>query len=78
MEVGDHIIQVIQFKYLGFLIQNDVEMKANVNRHIQVGWLKWRKASGVLCDANVLFKLKRKNINSCRINDVLWNRMLGV
>jgi len=46
MKVGDHIIQVTQFKYpgfilstkhLGFIGQNDVEIKANVNHCIQVG-----------------------------------------
>jgi len=46
MKVGDHIIQVTQFKYprfilstknLGFIGQNDIEIKADVNHCIQVG-----------------------------------------
>jgi hypothetical protein len=62
VKVGDHIIQVTQFKNLGFIVQNDIEIKANVNHRIQVGCLKWRRVSGVLCDTNILFKLKYKNI----------------
>ncbi|KAH1243703.1 Sugar transporter ERD6-like 16 [Glycine max] len=35
-------------------------MKWDVNHRIQAGWMKWRKASGVLCDAKVPIKLKGK------------------
>jgi hypothetical protein len=31
VKVGDHIIQVTQFKYLEFIIQNDGEIKAYEN-----------------------------------------------
>ncbi|KAL5193398.1 Craniofacial development protein 2 [Glycine soja] len=34
--------------------------RGDVNHRIQAGWMKWRKASGVLCDAKVLIKLKGK------------------
>jgi len=54
VKVGDHIIQVTQFKYLGLIVQNNREIKADVNHCIQVGWLKWRRALGVLCDTNIL------------------------
>lgn len=38
VKVGDHIIpQVTQFKYLGFVIQNDGEIEGDVNNRIQVG-----------------------------------------
>jgi hypothetical protein len=40
MKVGDHIIQVIQFTYLGLIVQNEAEIKADVNHCFQVGWLK--------------------------------------
>jgi hypothetical protein len=58
VKVGDHIIQVTQFKYLGFIVQNDKEIKVDVNHRIQVRWFKWRRVSGVLCDINLPFKLK--------------------
>jgi len=50
VKVGDHIIpQVTRFKYLGSIVQNDGEIEADVSHHIQAGWLKWRRASGVMC-----------------------------
>jgi len=59
VKVGDHIIpQVARFKYLGSIVQNDGEIKAYVNHCIQAGWLKWRRASGVLCDKKVPLRLK--------------------
>ncbi|KAL5135333.1 hypothetical protein HKD37_03G008264 [Glycine soja] len=30
---------------------DDGEIEGDVNHRIQAGWMKWRKASGVLCDA---------------------------
>ncbi|KAL5133996.1 LINE-1 retrotransposable element ORF2 protein [Glycine soja] len=61
VKIGDHIIpQVTQFKYLGSVIQDDGEIEGDVNHRIQAGWMKWRKASGVLCDAKVPIKLKGK------------------
>ncbi|KAL5146514.1 Plant intracellular Ras-group-related LRR protein 7 [Glycine soja] len=40
--------------------QDDGEIEGDVNHRIQAGWMKWRKASGVLCDAKVPIKLKGK------------------
>ena len=60
VKIGDHIIpQVTRFKYLGSVIQDDGEIEGDVNHRIQAGWMKWRKASGVLCDAKVPIKLRR-------------------
>jgi len=60
-KVGDHIIpQVTWFKYLGSIIQNDGEIEGDVNHKIQNGWLKWRSALHVLCDAKLPLKLKGK------------------
>ncbi|KAH1199054.1 hypothetical protein GmHk_18G052502 [Glycine max] len=39
---------------------DDGEIEGDVNHRIQAGWMKWRKASGVLCDAKVPIKLKGK------------------
>jgi hypothetical protein len=61
VKVGDHIIpQVTQFKYLESIVQNDGEIEADVSHRIQAGWLKWRRASRVLCDKRVPLKLKGK------------------
>ncbi|KAL5153945.1 Craniofacial development protein 2 [Glycine soja] len=51
---------ITRFKYLGSVIQDDGEIEGDVNHRIQAGWMKWRKASGVLCDAKVPIKLKGK------------------
>jgi len=61
VKVRDHIIpQPTRFKYLGSIVQNDREIEAYLNHRIQAGWLKWRRASGVLCDKKVPLKLKGK------------------
>ncbi|KAL5123966.1 Craniofacial development protein 2 [Glycine soja] len=61
VKIGDYIIpQVTRFKYLGSVIQDDGQIEGDVNHRIQAGWMKWRKASGVLCDAKVPIKLKGK------------------
>ena len=48
------------FKYLGSIIQKDVEIDSDVNHRIQAGWLKWRSAIGVLYDRNIPLWLKEK------------------
>jgi hypothetical protein len=49
-----------RFKYLGSIISQDGEITDDVTHRIQVGWLKWRSATGVLCDKRVPTKLKGK------------------
>ncbi|KAH1188137.1 hypothetical protein GmHk_U059979 [Glycine max] len=67
VKIGDHIIpQVTRFKYLGSVIQDDGEIEGDVNHRIQAGWMKWRKASGVLCDAKVpTDQAKGKVLSDC-------------
>ncbi|XP_070013241.1 uncharacterized protein [Nicotiana sylvestris] len=48
------------FKYLGSVIKGDVEIDEDVTYRIGVGWMKWRLASGVLCDKKVPPLLKGK------------------
>ncbi|KAI8559570.1 hypothetical protein RHMOL_Rhmol04G0184900 [Rhododendron molle] len=48
------------FRYLGLIISIDEEITDDVTHRIQVGWLKWRSATGVLCDKRVPTKLKGK------------------
>ncbi|XP_019231960.1 PREDICTED: uncharacterized protein LOC109212742 [Nicotiana attenuata] len=58
------IFQVIfkkgSFKYLRSIIQGDVDIDENVTHHIEVERMKWRLASGVLCDRKVSLELKGK------------------
>ena len=54
MKIGDNTTpQVTRFKYLGSIIQNDGEIKGDVNHSIHAGWPKWRNAW-------VLFVMKKK------------------
>ncbi|KAF3643257.1 putative pre-mRNA-processing factor 6-like [Capsicum annuum] len=48
------------FKYLGSMIQGNGEIDENVSNRIGAGWMKWRLASGVLCDMKVPLRLKNK------------------
>ncbi|KAF3679211.1 putative pre-mRNA-processing factor 6-like [Capsicum annuum] len=47
-------------KYLGSLIQGNGEIDKDVSHRIGAGWMKWKLASGVLCDKKVPPKLKGK------------------
>ncbi|OIT33527.1 hypothetical protein A4A49_14946 [Nicotiana attenuata] len=48
------------FKYLGSVIHGGGEIDEDVTHRIGVGWMKWRLASGVLCDKRLLPLLKGK------------------
>nr|XP_009765599.1 PREDICTED: uncharacterized protein LOC104217141 [Nicotiana sylvestris] len=48
------------FKYLGSIIQDNGEIDEDVAHCIEAGWMKWRLASGILCDKNVPPRLKGK------------------
>ncbi|KAF3656844.1 putative pentatricopeptide repeat-containing protein-like [Capsicum annuum] len=48
------------FTYLWFIIQGNGEIDEDVTHRIGAGWLKWRLASGVLCDKKMPLKLKGK------------------
>jgi hypothetical protein len=48
------------FRYLGSMLQKDEDIDEDVSHRIKAGWLKWRQASGVLCDPRVPLKLKDK------------------
>ncbi|KAH0462810.1 hypothetical protein IEQ34_010385 [Dendrobium chrysotoxum] len=59
--LGDQVInKSTRFRYLGSIVQSDGEIDGDVISRIQVGWLKWRNASGLLCDRKVPLKLKGK------------------
>jgi hypothetical protein len=48
------------FRYLGLMLQKDGDIDENVSHIINVDWLKWHQASGVLCDPRVPLQLKDK------------------
>jgi hypothetical protein len=48
------------FRYLGSMLQKNGDIDEDVSHRIKTDWLKWRQASGVLCDARVPLKLKGK------------------
>ena len=41
------------FRYLGSILQRDGDIDEDVSHRIKAGWMKWRQASGVLCDKMV-------------------------
>ena len=49
-----------KFWYQDFIFSKDGEIVDDITHRIQVGWLKWRAASGVLCNRRVSPKLKGK------------------
>jgi hypothetical protein len=48
------------FCYLGSMLQKNGDIDEDVSHRIKADWLKWRQASGVLCDPRVRLKLKGK------------------
>ena len=48
------------FKYLGSMLQKDVDIDEDVRHRISAGYLKWRQASGILCDKEGAIKVKRQ------------------
>jgi hypothetical protein len=48
------------FRYLGSMLQKNGDIDEDVSHRIKADWLKWRQASGVLCDPRVTLKLKDK------------------
>ena len=63
IKLNDQIIQRKDyFRYLGSMIQKDGEIHENVTHRTKASWLKWRNASGVLCDGKISLKLKKNSI----------------
>ena len=51
LTIGEEVVaSTTKFNYLESIIQSNGEIHRDVNHRIQVGWLKWRAATGVPCD----------------------------
>jgi len=57
---GVVILRVEKLKYLGSIIEERGDIDTDINHHIRVGWKKCKKASGVLCDKKIPFRLKER------------------
>jgi hypothetical protein len=57
---GQVVAKKETFRYSGSMQQKDGDIDEDVRHRISTGWLKWRQASGVLCDKKVPQKLKGK------------------
>ncbi|PVH47896.1 hypothetical protein PAHAL_4G180500 [Panicum hallii] len=55
---GQVVAKKDTFRYLGSMLQKDGDIDEDVRHRISAGWLKWRQASGVLCDKMVPQRLK--------------------
>ncbi|XP_050512981.1 uncharacterized protein LOC126888662 [Diabrotica virgifera virgifera] len=54
------IMESNSFKYLGSVLQSNGEIDKDACSRIRAGWMKWKEASGVLCDRKIPMKLKGK------------------
>nr|GEZ95632.1 retrovirus-related Pol polyprotein LINE-1 [Tanacetum cinerariifolium] len=51
IRIGGHILKPKEsFRYLGYVIHKSGMIGDDVTHRIQVGWLKWRAATGIMCD----------------------------
>ena len=55
---GVVVPRVENFKYLGSIVEEGGDIDDDISHRIRVGWQKWRKAAGVLCDKKIPFRLK--------------------
>ncbi|CAN6572814.1 unnamed protein product [Malus baccata var. baccata] len=61
VRIGDQEIPKSDcFRYLGSILQKNGELDRDLNHRIQAGWMKWKSASGVLCDRRRPLKLRGK------------------
>jgi hypothetical protein len=61
------------FRYLGSMLQKNRDIDEDVSHKIKTGWLKWRQASGVLCDPRVPTKAKRHDsMVSLKVKDKFY------
>ncbi|KAL6538155.1 hypothetical protein OROGR_012143 [Orobanche gracilis] len=57
---GSKVQSADSFRYLGSIIQADGGLDGDVAHRIKSGWLKWKSATGFLCDPGIPNRLKGK------------------
>jgi hypothetical protein len=60
VSLGGQVVPKDTFHYLGSMLQRDGDIDEDVSHRIKARWMKWRQASGVLCDKRVPQKLEDK------------------
>jgi hypothetical protein len=66
------------FRYLGSMFQKDEDIDEDLSHRIKADWLKWRQASGVLCDSRVSLKLKGKFYRTAIRPTILYGADVGL
>ncbi|XP_071694412.1 uncharacterized protein [Rutidosis leptorrhynchoides] len=63
--IGDQILHPqTSFRYLGSMLHKSGRIDEDVSHRIKVGWMKWRAATGVLCDKKIPPKAEREILQS--------------
>jgi len=57
---GVVVPRVKKFKYLGSFVEERGGIDEDISHRIRAVWQKWKKASGVLCDKKIPFRLKER------------------
>nr|XP_043608812.1 uncharacterized protein LOC122580612 [Erigeron canadensis] len=61
ISIGGRILRPKEsFRYLGSVIHKSGGIDEDVTHRIQARWMKWRAATGVMCDKRIPLKLKGK------------------
>ncbi|GJT38900.1 zinc finger CCCH domain-containing protein 18 isoform X1 [Tanacetum coccineum] len=61
IRIGEKILQPKEsFRYFGSMLHKSGRIDEDVSHRIKAAWMKWRAATGVLCDRKVPLKLKGK------------------
>ncbi|XP_022180863.1 uncharacterized protein LOC111041028 [Myzus persicae] len=61
---SDVVCEVDRFKYLGWVVQNKSGFEDEVRNKIMCGWMKWRDASGILCNDSMPLRVKGRFYNA--------------